>query len=49
VDRVLEDVGSGFVSVERAHLDYGVVVREDGTVDEERTNALRKELANGLG
>jgi N-methylhydantoinase B len=49
MDRVLEDVESGFVSVERAHLDYGVVVREDGTVDEGRTNALRREMANGLG
>jgi N-methylhydantoinase B len=38
--RVLEDIADGFVSVEAARRDYGVLVRE-GAVDEVATEALR--------
>jgi N-methylhydantoinase B/oxoprolinase/acetone carboxylase alpha subunit len=48
-ENVLRDVCQGFVSRERAHRDYGVVIREDATVDEEATEALRKEMGNALG
>jgi N-methylhydantoinase B len=49
VDRVLSDVASGFVSSERARTHYGVVIRDDGTLDEAATNALRKELPDAVG
>jgi N-methylhydantoinase B len=49
VGRVLADVANGFISVERAQLDYGVAVRPDGAVDDETTNALRREMADGVG
>jgi N-methylhydantoinase B/oxoprolinase/acetone carboxylase alpha subunit len=49
IERVLADVESGFISVERAKLDYGVAVREDGTVDEAATDGLRTEMADGVG
>jgi N-methylhydantoinase B len=49
VGRVLADVANGFISVERARLDYGVAVRADGAVDDETTNALRREMADGVG
>jgi N-methylhydantoinase B len=48
---VLEDVADGYVSVERARKDYGVVVREvdvelaEYEVDEEETAAERKQIA----
>jgi N-methylhydantoinase B len=48
-ENVLRDVCQGFVSRERAHCDYGVVIREDATVDEEATEALRKEMGNAVG
>ena len=48
-ESVLVDVRSGFVSLERARRDYGVVIGDDGTVDEDATAALRKEMANALG
>ena len=38
--RVLEDIENGFVSVEAARRDYGVLLR-DGAVDEEATAVLR--------
>lgn len=38
---VLEDVLCGFVSRERARDAYGVVVRDDMTIDEQATQALR--------
>jgi N-methylhydantoinase B len=41
VERVLDDVQCGFVSIERARDAYGVVIRPDVTVDEEATRALR--------
>jgi len=43
-DRVLGDVRSGYVSVEAAARDYGVVVRQDGrifTLDIQATQRLR--------
>src|SRR5207248_1541535 len=49
IERVLADVESGFVSVEHAHRDYGVAIRDDGTVDEATTSALRREMADGVG
>ena len=39
--RVLADVLDGFVSIERARSDYGVVIA-DGAVDETATRALRE-------
>jgi N-methylhydantoinase B len=44
VERVLHDVSDGWVSVERAREIYGVVIREDGGVDESATTARRAEL-----
>lgn len=41
VERVLDDVQCGFVSVERARAAYGVAIRPDLTVDEGATRALR--------
>jgi N-methylhydantoinase B/oxoprolinase/acetone carboxylase alpha subunit len=40
-ERVLRDVRMGYVTREGARADYGVVVREDLTLDEEATTALR--------
>jgi N-methylhydantoinase B len=45
VERVLHDVSDGWVSAERAREVYGVVVGEDGALDEEATRARRAELA----
>jgi len=39
--RVLADVLDDYVSVEAARRDYGVVIREDLTIDENATRALR--------
>ncbi len=45
--RVLEDVRQGYVSLERAESDYGVVINsETMTIDEEATQARRKEMNN---
>src|SRR5690606_31087493 len=41
VEQVLEDVRCGFVSPARARAAYGVVVRDDLTVDEAATRELR--------
>lgn len=45
VEHVRFDVQRGFVSVETARKDYGVVLDEDGTVDERATASLRAEMA----
>jgi 5-oxoprolinase (ATP-hydrolysing) len=41
VEEVLADVADGYVSRQAAETEYGVVIRDDGTLDEERTGALR--------
>ena len=43
-DRVIEDVNFGYVSFERARSGYGVVITNEGCVDEGATKALRSEL-----
>jgi N-methylhydantoinase B len=44
--KVLHDVLEGMVSIEAAHLDYGVVIDPDTmTVDEESTKRVRREMA----
>lgn len=43
--RVARDVRLGYVSLEAARLNYGVVISADGTLDEIATRALRKEMA----
>jgi len=45
VERVLHDVNDRWVSAERAREVYGVVIGEDGALDEEATRARRDELA----
>lgn len=45
VARVREDVLDGYVSREAAERDYGVVLRDDLTVDEQATAARRREMA----
>jgi N-methylhydantoinase B len=40
--RVAEDALLGLISVEAALADYGVVLREDGSVDEDATRAKRR-------
>jgi len=40
-DEVLEDVLDGYLSVERARADYGVVIGEDMTVDKSATRQAR--------
>ena len=45
VERVLDDVRCGFVSRECARTDYGVALRQDGSVDEVETRRLRNALA----
>jgi N-methylhydantoinase B len=44
-ERVRRDVRAGYVSRERARDGYGVVLRDDGTVDAGATAARRAELA----
>jgi N-methylhydantoinase B len=41
---VAEDARAGFLSHERAREDYGVVLRQDGSLDAEATEDLRREL-----
>ena len=41
---VAEDVRNGFISIESAHHDYGVVVLENGKLDAEATLALRTQI-----
>ena len=43
VDLVALDVRRGMVSEAHAGSDYGVVLNQDGEVDIERTNAIRKQ------
>ena len=40
--RVAADVAAGYVSADRARADYGVVIADDGTIDEEATDDLRR-------
>jgi N-methylhydantoinase B len=40
--RVAQDVRLGMVSAEAAIADYGVVLREDGSVDEDATKMKRE-------
>jgi N-methylhydantoinase B len=47
VEEVLRDIAWRKVSVEGARRDYGVVVRDDGTVDDGATEARRAELRAG--
>jgi N-methylhydantoinase B len=44
-DAVMRDVRLGFVSHEAARRDYGVAVRDDGTLDATATAALRQKAA----
>ena len=44
VDSVLTDVRGGFISVEGAGVDYGVVIR-DGVIDEKATAERRRDMA----
>jgi N-methylhydantoinase B len=46
IERVLEDVALGYVSLEAARDEYGVALERDGTVDPVRTRALREAMAN---
>ncbi|MFQ5851368.1 MAG: hydantoinase B/oxoprolinase family protein [Candidatus Binatia bacterium] len=43
-ERVGRDVENGWVSVDRARESYGVVLSEDGTVDQEKTAGLREQV-----
>ena len=43
--RVLDDVLDDYVSIEAARRDYGVVIREDLTIDDEATQARRAAIA----
>jgi N-methylhydantoinase B len=45
IDRVREDLREGYISPERCRERYGVVVRDDLTVDVEATEARRREIA----
>jgi N-methylhydantoinase B len=44
--RVAEDVRLGLISAEAALADYGIVMREDGSVDEPSTKARRAQQSN---
>jgi N-methylhydantoinase B len=44
IDRVIQDLTRGFISKETARQMYGVVVREDGTVNLDETELLRQEI-----
>jgi N-methylhydantoinase B len=41
---VARDVGRDLVSAEVAERDYGVLIREDGSLDEEKTRKLREKM-----
>lgn len=43
---VAREVRRGLVTQEQAHEDYGVVIADDGTVDEDATERRRDELGN---
>jgi N-methylhydantoinase B/oxoprolinase/acetone carboxylase alpha subunit len=40
--RVREDVLDGYVSLEAAERDYGVLIRPDHSIDEEATRRIRR-------
>jgi N-methylhydantoinase B len=42
-EAVLADVRDGYVSIDSAREDYGVVVTEDLEIDREETEALRSD------
>jgi N-methylhydantoinase B len=44
--RVAEDARLGLISAEAARADYGIVLREDGTVDEDATGAARRQKSS---
>jgi N-methylhydantoinase B len=44
---VMHDIAEGYVSVEVAKRDYGVVLGKDGSLDEAATNARRAALSSG--
>jgi N-methylhydantoinase B len=46
-ERVLGDLADGWISAERAHGVYGVVLGADGSLDERKTAARRAELSDG--
>jgi N-methylhydantoinase B len=48
-ERVREDVLDGYVTREGAEHDYGVVFKDDLTIDEKATGARRKELQKAAG
>ncbi len=48
-EAVLRDVEDGFVSAEKARSVYGIVLGSGGGIDEEASQALRRELSAGQG
>jgi N-methylhydantoinase B len=44
--RVVEDVRHGLISPEAALSDYGVLLRDDGSLDESATGAVREQKSN---
>ena len=46
-EKVQRDVAQGYVSRELAHEAYGVVIRTDGSLDEDATRAKRAEMRKG--
>lgn len=49
IDKILTDVRQGYLSREYVREQYGVVIREDLCIDEEKTEALRKQMAREVG
>jgi N-methylhydantoinase B len=47
LEHVRHDVAEGWITPERARATYGVVLADDGSVDEQASAALRGELAGG--
>jgi N-methylhydantoinase B len=45
-ERVIRDVAEGYVSIDAAERDYGVVLRKDGSLDDEATGARRSALSS---
>jgi N-methylhydantoinase B len=45
VEEVAEDIREGYVSARQGREHYGVLLREDGSLDEAATRALRAEIA----
>jgi N-methylhydantoinase B len=44
-EAVMRDVGLGYVTLEGAKRDYGVILNENGTVDQTQTNKLRASIS----